>query len=294
MMLMVLTATMSVMAQVVEVYENGKLKTTYYNSKSTQFRFVFKELGDDKAINGHEYVEIGGLKWATMNVGAPSVAESAETAYGDFYAWGETDTYYNNVTSSDVTWGKYSINTHISGNKTSYDWTNYNGDAIFCEWKEIPYDNDSTLTLEHDVAQMEWGDSWRMHTFEEMRSLYDACGGTKNTINIIGNSQNGSITLSKGGIYWIEKGLTVDGTTYQVAGALFVATADTRLRVFFPAAGNIKGKARQSAGTLATYWSSSLGSDKQQNASELYINTTGIYHHIIERYYGFTIRPVSD
>lgn len=291
---MVLTATMSVMAQVVEVYENGKLKTTYYNSKSTQFRFVFKELGDDKEINGHEYVEIGGLKWATMNVGATSVAESAETAYGDFYAWGETDTYYNNVTSSDVTWGKYSNNIHISGNKTSYDWTNYNGKSTFCEWEEIPYDNDRTLTLEHDVAQKEWGGSWRMPTFEEMRSLYYACGGTKNTINIIGNSQNGSITLSKGGIYWIEKGLTVDGTTYRVAGALFVATADIRQRVFFPAAGNIKGKERQSAGTLATYWSSTLDSNNQQNASELYINEKGIYHHIIQRYYGFTIRPVSD
>ena len=41
-------------------------------------------------INGHEYVDLGlpgGLKWATCNVGANSPEE-----YGDYYAWGETET----------------------------------------------------------------------------------------------------------------------------------------------------------------------------------------------------------
>ena len=38
-------------------------------------------------INGHEYVEMGdGLKWATCNIGAAS-----PEAYGDYFAWGETE-----------------------------------------------------------------------------------------------------------------------------------------------------------------------------------------------------------
>jgi len=37
---------------------------------------------------GHEYVEIGGLKWATMNVGATSIIDT-----GLYFAWGDTSGY---------------------------------------------------------------------------------------------------------------------------------------------------------------------------------------------------------
>lgn len=46
--------------------------------------------GDKDPFNGHEYVDLGlpsGTLWATMNIGA-----SAEEDYGDYYAWGETET----------------------------------------------------------------------------------------------------------------------------------------------------------------------------------------------------------
>ena len=38
--------------------------------------------------NGHEYVEIGGLKWATMNVGATAVTDN-----GLYFQWGDTQGY---------------------------------------------------------------------------------------------------------------------------------------------------------------------------------------------------------
>ena len=38
--------------------------------------------------NGHEYVEIGGLKWATMNIGATQPSD-----YGLYFAWGDTQGY---------------------------------------------------------------------------------------------------------------------------------------------------------------------------------------------------------
>ena len=38
--------------------------------------------------NGHEYVDLGlSVQWATYNVGADSPTE-----YGDYFAWGETET----------------------------------------------------------------------------------------------------------------------------------------------------------------------------------------------------------
>ncbi len=75
-----LSALMSIHAQVVEVYKNGQLMQTYYNTPNSQYEVVFKSSGDQEKINGHEYIEIAGRKWATMNVGATTVAESPETA----------------------------------------------------------------------------------------------------------------------------------------------------------------------------------------------------------------------
>ena len=37
---------------------------------------------------GHEYVEIGGLKWATMNIGASQPSDC-----GLYFAWGDTQGY---------------------------------------------------------------------------------------------------------------------------------------------------------------------------------------------------------
>ena len=41
------------------------------------------------------YVIIGGLKWATMNLGASTVAGSYKTCYGDLYQWGSVNTLYD-------------------------------------------------------------------------------------------------------------------------------------------------------------------------------------------------------
>lgn len=60
---------MSIHAQVVEIYKNGQLMQTYNNTSTSQYEVVFKPSGGQGEINGHAYVEIGGRKWATMNVG---------------------------------------------------------------------------------------------------------------------------------------------------------------------------------------------------------------------------------
>lgn len=274
--------------------ENFMLHITTPPQKN--YKVVFKDSDDGTKINGHEYVKIAGRKWATMNVGATTVADSWETSYGDFYAWGETTTYYKSVEKNKVTMGKNASDAHIPGIKDAYDFVYYSGTSgiyTFKEWTPAPYDaSTKVLTADNDVARAEWGGSWRMPTQADYMSLINACGG-------------GSITsilprgIIDGGIYWIPDGTTLDRVQYNVAGVLFVATADTNKRVFFPAAGNIQGKARYSADSHVIYWTSELNTDVNTDAS--YANTLSVAsdhinarHDKLYRYCGLSVRPVSD
>ena len=94
-------------------------------------------------INGHEYVDLGlpsGLKWATCNVGADSPEE-----YGDYYAWGETETKYEDGYDED------------------------NCDLYGEDIEDIGGDPD------YDVATSEWGDDWRLPTEEDFDELVEEC-----------------------------------------------------------------------------------------------------------------------
>ena len=57
----------------------------------SDYRYVGRSIRpilDGTNANGHDYVEIGGLKWSTMNIGANSV-----TDYGLYFQWGDTQGY---------------------------------------------------------------------------------------------------------------------------------------------------------------------------------------------------------
>ena len=289
-----LSALMSIHAQVVEIYKNGQWVQTYYNTPNSQYEVVFKSSGDQEKINGHEYIEIAGRKWATMNVGATTVAESPETAYGDYYTWGETDTYYSSLTETGIKFKSNATGTHIKGKKTGYNYPNYCGTTQFTEWDDNPA-MAGVLGEDYDVAQKEWGSPWHMPTINDFLSLHNACGGT-------GVLLDAPETITKGGVYWVKAGTTLDGTTYGVAGALFVTTDDIAKRLFFPMAGNLQGayqKAkRDGAGTLCTYWSSSVYPSDLSLAQNLTVSTVNhsvLRHHInLGRYFGLSIRPVAD
>ena len=293
--LIALMAAVSTNAQVVEVYENGELLNTYYNTPKKNYKVVFKDSDDGtNTINGHEFVKIAGIKWATMNVGATTVADSWDTSYGDFYAWGETTTYYKSVEKDTVTMGKYASDAHIPGIKSAYNFQNYSGTSnTFKEWTTAPYDaSTKVLTADNDVASAMWGGSWRMPTSDDFKKLIDACGGG----SIPSTLPRGLIV---GGIYWIPSGTTLEGVQYNVAGVLFVATGDISKRVFFPAAGNIQQKSHHSADSHVIYWTSELNTDVTTAAS--YANTfsvasdqINVRHVRLLRYCGLSVRPVSD
>lgn len=289
-------------AQVIEIFENGKLKETYTNTPNEHYVVKFHSTGDYDQINGHDYVIIGGLKWATMNVGATTVAESNATAFGDFYAWGEVDTYYNSYNDTSVSWYKKTNLTHIPGSKYSHNWPNYSGgDDSFKEWNPVPYDDKYQLTADYDVARAKWGGTWRIPTMADLKKLYEACvdksfssiGAGTSTAALKPLPEDGIIT--KGGIYRVPQNSTVDGFPYNVAGVLFVMMDDPNQRIFFPAAGNIKHINRNSVGTLCSYWSANAYNDNLQMAYPLYIGKDGItMNHKLPRCNGFSIRPVSD
>ena len=112
-------------------------------------------------INGHEYVDLGlpsGLKWATCNVGANTPHE-----YGDYFAWGETET------------------------KEKYTEEN-------CKTIEVDYIEEKTFFRTKterkiigkkenfkDTAHANWGGSWRMPTKREMEELKNKCTWTWTT-----------------------------------------------------------------------------------------------------------------
>lgn len=103
------------------------------------------------SINVHEYVDLGlpsGLLWATCNVGATSPED-----YGDYFAWGETETKDDYSTSNSLTYGVSISDLQSRG----------------------IIDGNNNLTPQYDAATANWGGSWRMPTKDEMQELVDHC-----------------------------------------------------------------------------------------------------------------------
>ena len=145
--------------------------------------------------NGHDYVDLGlpsGLKWATCNVGA-----SSPEAYGNFYAWGETET------------------------KSSYNWSNNrwgiseNSLTKYCtDSSRGTVDNKTTLESTDDVAHVKWGGDWRMPTDAEMTELIGKCTWTWTTYR----GKNGyKVTGSNGNSIFLPAAGIRTGTAYQFA-----------------------------------------------------------------------------
>ena len=138
-----------------------------------------KEDVDPAPTDGpHEYVDLGlSVMWATCNVGA-----STPEDYGDYYAWGETET-------KDVyDWKTYlDSRTRDGGNYTKY----YRGDG-----------GKSKLDREDDVACVKWKGNWRMPTKAEQDELRTKCtwkwNRTKKGYDVTGPNGN-SIFLPAAG-----------------------------------------------------------------------------------------------
>ncbi len=226
--------------------------------------------------NGHEYVEIGGLKWATMNVGATTVAGSYETCFGDYYAWGETQPRYMTITRSAANAATFTWRNGYSSGYSSDNYPTYTG---------------TTLDASHDAATANWGGTWRTPTKAEFEALAAACSGSsannQTPVKLIN-------TITEGGIYWLSSTQTIESAYTGVAGLLFVSASDISKRVFFPASGYVLDPSLFYGGSGGRYWSSSLYTLDTNNAYSLEFKSSRDPSSNYYRYYGFTVRPVSD
>lgn len=331
--LIALVAAVSAHAQVIDVYVNGQLDATYYNCASKRNKVVFKGNNTEGATatdnceqveiyeNGtliktynnttdnvckvvfreRDYVEIGGVKWATMNVGATSVSDSKATSYGDFYAWGEIEPYYDSLTYDGTNLvasfgAKTKEKTYIKGTKTGYNWSNYCGSEEATEWDPVPYDtSNKTLTAAHDAATYEWGGNWRMPTNAEYQKLRYACTNSEYSKDIIMDSvKNGTITY--GWIYKISAGETVDDVTYNVSGVLFVDRNDITKRLFFPCTCWFYGADKYTVDVFRC-WISTYSSAKNAYTFGILPRVDNRYFSVTQnlmtnRNFGLPIRPV--
>lgn len=109
------------------------------------FFFFGCDFEEGSQQESHDYVNLGlpsGTLWATCNVGAKTM-----TDYGDFFAWGETET------------------------KTIFDWETYKffDDSTFTKY--MTGDFLTVLEPADDVAAVSWGSDWSVPTQEQWEEL---------------------------------------------------------------------------------------------------------------------------
>ena len=207
----------------------------------------------DDPYNGHEYVEIGGLKWATMNIGATSPEQA-----GLYFAWGETQGYTVEQVGSDEGQKYFGWADYKYGNGTSSP-----DPTEMAKYMTKYNSTDGLTTLEavDDAAVANWGGSWRIPTTDEFQALGAAVNTTWTQVN-------------------------------NVYGILCTDKTDESKTLFFPANGNCSGGV-QYAGSHCVYWSSSLDTSSRQNAYILNLSSSNaLWDTHAPRVIGFAVRPV--
>ena len=224
---------------------------------------------------GADHVAMGdGLKWATRNVGA-----SAPYEYGDYFAWGETEPYYQSGYSEESPMAAE----HWKSGKAGYNWANYgwaNGayDKLtkYCPTDKTDYwagggipDDELVLDAADDAASL-YGIGYRMPTKAEWEALLETSDFTWSWVaDFNGSGKKGRLVISR------KSGF--EGNC-----------------IFLPAAGYRDDASRYGAGDDGFYWSSSLHTDYPSDAYELYFHSGYAGRVEDKRYYGQSVRAVSE
>ena len=200
-----------------------------------------------------------GLKWASCNVGA-----SAPEEYGDYFAWGETEPYYEvgHAQSDSPVWK--------SGKSAGYNWASYGlckGSTStlkkYCTYSDYgTVDNRTVLDPEDDAAYVNLGNNWRMPTNADWTELCTECTWT---------------WITRNGVY----------------GRLVTSNTNGN-SIFLPSAGGRLDNELYNAGSGGTYWSSSLRTYVPYCAWYVYFDEEEILRTDGYRYGGFSIRAVSE
>lgn len=129
-----------------------------------------------------EAVDLGlSIKWAAWNIGATRPEE-----YGDYFAWGETEPYYEDGFAQENPQQHWK-----SGKSEGYDWKSYRwsdgtGQVMtkYCSLAQWgPVTNKRVLDPGDDVATVKWGDGWFTPTIEDYYELINNCDNVETEVN---------------------------------------------------------------------------------------------------------------
>lgn len=176
------------------------------------------ELYETYTPNGHDYVEIGGIKWATMNVGASSVTDT-----GLYFQWGDTQGYTANQVGNGTGQKAFEWQDYVLGNGSIYP-----GGGGMAKYNST--DHKTILEPSDDAVTVAWGNGWRIPTKEDFAALSTATTAA-----------------------W-----TADYEGSGVAGLVLTDTTDSSKTLFFPACGACNNSSVYNVGNTGYYWSSSL------------------------------------
>ncbi len=232
--------------------------------------------------------------WAKYNVGVdPYVLVESSDWYGNYYAWGETET------KTDYSWETYKYANGGFKKLTKYcDKTMY-GDGGYT-------DNLTTLEASDDAAISNLGSPWRMPTMNEWDDLvrstychweYDYKGipGLNGLVvyKVKAEADKGLMTVDQnGGEDWVE------WVTYDQDWELthVTGTYDYRsdLHLFLPAASEKNELPDDMNYHYGYYWSSSLNTQPSKAYNISFSMTYFVDPQSKkDRYYGLPVRPVQ-
>ena len=186
-----------------------------------------------------------------------NLGASKPTEYGGYYQWAGT----KDVSDRKIKLGWSNCPYH-TGSDYDSGWTKYNTESSYGT-----VDNKTVLESMDDVASVVLGGKWRMPTYEEWSELCntDNCSWTWTTIDGV----NGCKVQSK------KSGYTDNW-------------------IFLPAAGYRSFDNLYDVGSYGRYWSSSLNTVNPLYAYHMCFYSGSFGRGYNSRYYGQSVRPVSE
>lgn len=232
-----------------------QFNASYNGSGYTEPWVSYTEETENVAYNKPPWVEIGGVRWATMNVGATAV-----TDYGLYFQWGDTQGYTADQVGSGEGKKYFGWADYKYGNGTSSP-----GAAGMTKYNST--DGKTVLDLSDDAVNAAWGGNWRMPTTAEFVALGAA----------------------------VNSAWTTDYQGTGVAGVILTDKTDSSKQLFFPAAGRCYNGSVGYVGSDGRCWSSSLFSSDVRYAYILSFGSGNVnWQGNGSRYIGFPVRGVYN
>jgi len=200
----------------------------------------------------YDYVEIGGVKWATKNVGACDITDT-----GLYFQWGDISGYTAAQCGSGEGQKYFGWADYKYGNGTSSP-----GKTGMTKYNST--DGKTVLESVDDAATANMGSGWRMPTTAEFQAL-------GNAVNIV----------------W-----TADYQGSGVAGRVCTDKTDSSKVLFFPACGVCHDGAVYNVDVVGAYFSSSLYSSNIHAYTFDFTNDYINWHNYSSRSNGYSVRGV--